>query len=211
MATSTETEVLTGILVTPERHLAILSGAAEASSVLMALRDWPCDTTEDEASLAEILGAIKGRAKELEEMRTSITGPLNAAKAAVDALFKPAKTGLAEAESIIKAKLAEAHTRREAANQARLQAASASAQAGDTASAAASLAAVDRAKPAGVSFRVAWSCQIEDSTKVPREWLTVDVAAVKAHLARFNDTPLEPEPVPGLKFSKVVGVTARAG
>jgi hypothetical protein len=205
-----QTEALTAILVTPPRRASLREAEAEASAeVLAGLRAYPCETPDDEAALADILHSVKARAKEVEEMRTTITGPLNAAKRAVDGLFKPALSAMAEAEAIIKSKLAGAHERREAANRARLEAAAASARAGDTMAASRSLAEVSTAKPEGVSFRCTWTHVVEDVALVPREWLTVDGSKVKIHLAKFNDGHREPEPVPGLRFIKTTGVIAR--
>lgn len=51
------------------------------------------------------LKEIKKLGKELEQKRTSITGPINKALKEINALFKPAKNWLAEAERIVKGKL----------------------------------------------------------------------------------------------------------
>lgn len=210
MASDPQTEALTAILVTPRSRADLRAAEGEASpDVLDSLRAYPCETPEDEATLAEILHSIKDRAKDVEEMRTSITGPLHVAKRAVDAMFKPVKEALEKAETIIKGKLGEAHSRREEANRRALVAAAGLARVGDTASAASALATVDKSKAEGVSYRTTWSCGIVDATMVPRKWLTVDVAAVKEYLAVYNGTEREPEPVPGLVFTKSVSVAAR--
>lgn len=50
----------------------------------------------------EDLRAVKALAKQVEEARTSITGPLNAALKAVNDLFRPAGDAVADAESTFK-------------------------------------------------------------------------------------------------------------
>lgn len=60
-------------------------------------------TTKDDYGLAgEELSAIKGRIKRLEETRTSITGPMNKALTAINALFKGPMQTLQSAESELK-------------------------------------------------------------------------------------------------------------
>ena len=51
------------------------------------------------------LREIKALAKDLEERRTAITGPINQALRQVNDLFKPAKDWLAQAETTLKGKL----------------------------------------------------------------------------------------------------------
>lgn len=55
-------------------------------------------------SAADLL-EIKALAKRVEDQRTAITRPINEALREVNALFKPAKDWLAEAETILKGKL----------------------------------------------------------------------------------------------------------
>ncbi len=71
--------------------------------------------TSSEKALAtgEDLKEIKRLRKELEQKRTSITAPINKALKEINALFKPAKDWLSQAERLIKTKLLEYQTEQE--------------------------------------------------------------------------------------------------
>lgn len=222
------TSALTAILVPAERQAEIQSEQSEAQATLAQLREWPCITPEDEQDLADILGAIKSKSKDLEEKRTSITGPLNLAKRAVDALFRPAKNALEEAETIIKGKLAQADRRREEARRAALllaQESAAKAQAakaqGDvvqvqaaTQAAAVALASAptsgSSAAPDGVHFRYQWKWELEDIGQVPMDFLALNHATMKIYTSRFKDREDIP-PVSGIRFFRERIVVAREG
>ena len=60
------------------------------------------ETAEQLAASSTLLMAIKGRQKEMEQTRQSITRPMDAAKKGVLAVFKPAVDRLASAEQTIK-------------------------------------------------------------------------------------------------------------
>lgn len=76
-----------------------------AQSALDMVQSMTIDNAESYGFAGEELQAIKKRGKALEEQRTAITGPLNAALKAVNALFKPAQELLDSAESVIKTKM----------------------------------------------------------------------------------------------------------
>lgn len=71
--------------------------------------------TSSEKALAtgEDLKEIKKLRKELEQKRTSITAPINKALKEINALFKPAKDWLSQAERLMKTKLLEYQTEQE--------------------------------------------------------------------------------------------------
>ena len=64
-------------------------------------------TAEGALAAGEDLKAVKTLAREVEEKRTAITGPINKALKEVNALFKPAQEWLAQAERLLKGKLLE--------------------------------------------------------------------------------------------------------
>lgn len=70
-------------------------------------------TPEMAIAVGEDLKGIKTLAKQLEAKRTAITQPLNQALREVNALFKPAKDWLKQAEVVLKAKLLEYQTEQE--------------------------------------------------------------------------------------------------
>ena len=73
--------------------------------MLKEARSWEITTPETAVAAAGDLKLIKGLSKELEAKRTAITGPINQALREVNALFKPAKEWLAQAERLLKDKL----------------------------------------------------------------------------------------------------------
>lgn len=63
----------------------------EAETRLAQLQAFPLDTKERVDLFGQLLADVRGQRDALEAQRTSITKPLNDAKRAVDALFKPMK------------------------------------------------------------------------------------------------------------------------
>ena len=78
---------------------------SRSKASLSAAKGFEISTPEDAEDAGAILREIKGTARELEEKRTSITKPINQALREINALFKPAKAWLADAEQHIKGKL----------------------------------------------------------------------------------------------------------
>lgn len=72
---------------------------------LSAAQEYEIRTPEDAEGVGATLREVKGLAKELEEKRTAITGPINQALREVNALFKPAKEWLGQAEQLLKGKM----------------------------------------------------------------------------------------------------------
>ncbi len=72
---------------------------------LSAAQEYEIRTPEHAEDAGATLREIKGLGKELEEKRTSITKPINLALREINALFKPAKDWLGDAEQVIKAKI----------------------------------------------------------------------------------------------------------
>jgi colicin import membrane protein len=73
--------------------------------MLETARSWKITTGDGALAAGEDLKAIKTLAKQVEDKRTAITGPINDALREVNALFKPAKDWLAQAEKLLKGKL----------------------------------------------------------------------------------------------------------
>jgi hypothetical protein len=83
------------------------SGAltARAQSALAFIESFAVDSNETYELAADELKAIKARAKSLEDQRTGITGPINAALRGINALFKSPCDLLERAEGILKTKM----------------------------------------------------------------------------------------------------------
>ena len=158
-------------------------------------------TGYEEAALA--LKHIKARSSALEDERTKITKPMDAAKKAVMDLFRKPQDFLVEAEKVIKGAMitySNEQDRLRRAEQARLdeiarkereklEAQAAKAQsAGKVEKAeaimekaqvvAAPVVEPTVAKTAGISYRTVWEFEIVDETAIPREWLVPDQKAI---------------------------------
>lgn len=76
-----------------------------AQQTLAFIQGYQITDAETYGLAAEELQAIKAKARQLEDQRTSITGPLNAATKAVNDLFRGPAGFLATAESVLKGKM----------------------------------------------------------------------------------------------------------
>jgi len=132
-----------------------------------------------------LLIEIKGKHKELETKRTSVTKPMLDAKRQIDQWFKPAKDALAACEALLKEKV---KTYTEAAEQAKAEALAA----GDVAAATAMVAPE---MPEGLQSRGSWDFLLEDLDAVPREYLALDASKVRIEL-REKGEALQ---IPGIK------------
>lgn len=95
-------------ILAPVAALALPDSAALSSRAQQALafiQSFQVTDAETYALAAEELKSIKRRADANEEQRTGITGPINKALKAINDLFRPSSELLAQAESILKAKM----------------------------------------------------------------------------------------------------------
>lgn len=76
-----------------------------AQSALRMVESMTVENDEDYSLAADELKAIKAKANSIEAQRTGITGPINDALRAINALFKGPATFLAQAEATIKGKM----------------------------------------------------------------------------------------------------------
>lgn len=167
--------------------------------------DHTCVLSElDEEGLSTCAVEIKVRLKEVEAKRTAITGPLNAAKRAVDELFRPTLQRLKSAEQIVKERLAQIAYAREETNRALLLAASNSAKAGEVQQATAAIQAIEvQEKHEGIQIRETWDFEVMDGSLVPKTFLAIDASKVKAAIASgVRD-------IPGLKIYKRKSIAIR--
>lgn len=98
----------TDSILAPVASLILPDSAAltgRAQKALAFIQSFEVETAEDYSLAADELRAIKQRANAIEEQRTGITGPINQALRAVNALFKGPAELLAQAESILKRKM----------------------------------------------------------------------------------------------------------
>jgi colicin import membrane protein len=161
-------------------------------------------TAEQYSAGAEDLKRVKAAQKKLDETRTGITGPMNAALKAVNDLFRTPGDRLARIERYIKQQLgsfadeqerirreeqrkaeAEAQRQRERleAQAAKASAAGKSEKAEQLQERAAAVVApvIQREAPkvAGLASREAWKFEVVDPAQVPREYLMVDEQKIR--------------------------------
>lgn len=185
----------------------------------------PITNREEYESAADFLKKVKRRMKDIDEMRTSITKPLNAAKKQVEDFFRAPKMQLMKAETAVKAslvtydneqerkqreeqkKIAAARAERERKLKAEAEAKALEAlDIGDVEAAekitqeAESLVVVApvvvKQRVAGVSFREIWKFEIVDFKKLPDEYKLPD----EVQLGRIARSAKEGASVPGVRF-----------
>lgn len=84
-----------------------------ADSALRMAQGFVIATDDDYALAGEELQNVKSRLKRMEEVRTSITGPMNKALDAINALFRQPRTVLEAAEKAIKDNMLAYHNEKE--------------------------------------------------------------------------------------------------
>lgn len=171
---------------------------------LEAIRTLLVQSDQDQEFAADILRDIKERHAHVEGKRTEITKPLNAALRNVNNLFRPLKDALGEAERLLKGKIAAYQQSVIEQNRKQLEAA---AQAETHQEAQAMMASTQPVQsPQGVNVRHVWKPRVVDATKVPRDYLAVDINKLEAHAKAAKG---QPKAIPGVVFEQVPVVTSR--
>ncbi len=175
-------------LIPTNTRTELAAESSAAADVLEALAAMPVASQEDLDFAGTMLVDVKAKFKALEEKRTAITKPINAAKREVDALFAPVLEPLKQAEGILKEKIAAYTVAREAERRAALTS-------GETNP----LALVPAEQTKGVSVREVWDWEVENRDIIPREFMYVAEDAMHHHI---NSHKGEPPPIPGIRFYK---------
>lgn len=145
---------------------------------------------------AELLKQIKGKVKKLEAQRKDITRPMLEAKAAVDALFRPAVDAAKSVEGMLKRGLShyiDAQQKEQVA-----QLAAGNHEAG--------LAVPQPTMPSGVSTRTVWKWRPTNPDLIPREYWVIDAAKVQAHINAHKGQSV----IPGVEVYCETGIAASA-
>jgi regulator of protease activity HflC (stomatin/prohibitin superfamily) len=178
--------------------------AGRAEEVLSLAKQSVVETDEQYLGAAEFLKTIKGYIGRAEELRTSLTKPINESLKRINDLFRPVRSTLESAETILKQKVItfqQAMERKRLAQEARLreiaskeqekleaQAAKLeekgkAIQAEAKREAAASIptpAVIDTTpKAKGISFRDVWDFEIVSPEDVPDEYRVIDTDKIK--------------------------------
>lgn len=197
-----------------------LALAQEAETTLTLAKEYLIDGPEMYGLAAEELKAIKSKARDLDEMRKSMTRPLDDAKKRIMDFFNKPLSFLTEAESLIKRSMLtydREQERKRKEEEDRLRAAARAEQERlqkEAEEKASQLAAegkteqaieaavvpvvplptvhVEQPKVAGISRRQNWKARIVDQMKVPRQFLTVDEKALNAYAkATKGEVPVD--------------------
>ncbi len=183
---------------------------AEAKTVLVEIQDYPITSQEDTKVFSGLLQDVKGRWKDIEAKRKSLTDPLNTVLKRINEMFSPPLTALKSAEVAIKSKLAAAEAEARQRAQQALLAASEAAASADAEAVTEAIEAHDTAvqipQAEGLQYRQLWTFEIENESLIPREFLIPDVRALKA----LATAQKERASVPGVKFISQTSVVSRA-
>jgi BMFP domain-containing protein YqiC len=195
----------------PPANAEAATATAEAAELLVQVQGFEIATREDLELAAEVLAEAKGKAKALEARLAEITRPLNAALASARELFRPALTHYGTIERDVKSRIAAFHAAESSRNAAALAAASAAHAAGDGEGVGEALAKVAHvAHVEGVSVRYSWAFEVEDLAQVPREFLVLDEAKVKAWIKSTAGKESAPHPIAGIRFERKASVASRS-
>lgn len=176
----------------------------QAQGTLRELSDFAVATQEDIDIAGAFLVEVKTAWKRLEERRQEITAPLNEGLRSANDLFRPALTALAEAERLLKRKIADAQTEIQRRNREAMEAAQKALSSGDVRGAAeAAQALAPLVAPTGVTVREVWEFRVVDAALVPRQYLMVNEPAIRAAVAAGV------REIPGVVIEKGQQVIAR--
>lgn len=199
--------------------------AQDAETTLTLAKEYVIDGPEMYAIAADELRSIKGKAKDLDELRKSMTRPLDDAKKRIMDFFNKPLTFLTEAESLIKRSMLtydREQERKRKEEEERLRAAARAEQErleaeareraekmkaeGKTEEAIMEMESVpvvplpsvqiEQPKVAGISRRQNWKARVIDPMKVPRQFLMVDEKALNAYAKATKGAV----PVDGVEF-----------
>jgi len=174
----------------------------------------------------DLLTKIKGRAKDLDKLRRSLTRPLDDAKKRIMALFAAPQEKLASAERLVKRSMLdwnaeqerirrkEEERLRKQAEEERLREIEEAEKDGDDeklvslmeAPVAAPKLVTQAPKAEGVSIRKVWKWRTVDETAIPREYLIVNEKALTSLATSAKGTVK----VPGVEFYQEETVAAGA-
>ncbi|MBI5259783.1 MAG: hypothetical protein HY855_25005 [Burkholderiales bacterium] len=156
---------------------------SRAQGVLAFIQQFQIATHEDFGLAADELKAIKGKQKALEEQRTAITGPLNAATKAVNDLFRAPAAFLDQAEALLKTNMLGYQRKVEAEERAQREAAEREAErvrAAAAAEAAAKAAEAEAAAKAASEAAAAGDAQAAQIAEAQAQRAQADAAAATA-------------------------------
>lgn len=209
--------------------------AGRTANILSIAEGFNCVDRDAFVHGSERLREIKEMQKTFEARRTSVTGPLNTALRNINDWFRNPVAALTKAEAAYKYKLAAfqqkerdevERQRRENERKAREEQeeldrrAKAAAAKGNTEKAQALQARADSVVPAapdlapvkaaGMSFGETWEFTVTDAQKIPREFLSIDLAKIGNYVRAIKNKEVAEKTCPGIEVRSVPKVSARA-
>jgi hypothetical protein len=143
-----------------------------------------------------------------EAERETLVRPLLDDKQRIDKMYKESRTPWEGVKALCARMIAGDQNHRIAAEAEARRLASEAASRDDVVATTAALAAIPEAsKPAGVTVGSEWHAFILDTRLLPRDWLVIDEAKVKAHCKAHAKSEIIPD-VPGLRFERRAKVGA---
>ncbi len=182
-------------LAIAEAELAPVRG--EFAGYLMHLSSIEIESAEELDCAADTLRTFKARGRELDARRREITQPMLVAKASVDELFRPVIGACAQIETLLKRKIAEYTARVEAERRGAMQVLAT--RIGERAA----LRIAPPAKAEGVTVRKALAFEVEDASRVPREYCSPDPTLIRTAVQDGART------IPGVRIYEKDQVIAR--
>lgn len=200
-----DSAAIVSLLLPEAKRAPLLAQSAQDAALKPQLAGLRCDTPAHEKVLGDLRAHLKERVKALEAARTTITDPLNAAKRAVDALFRPMRAPYEEMIELIDQKLSAYMTAAREAQRALERETAGTAQA--------ELPAAPQSASELHGYVESWEVSehhvdILAASAEGRRYLTVDWSAVKLLLKDWRDSKVAPQ-VPGLEFRLVSKPRAR--
>lgn len=197
---------IVALLLPESERSPLVAQAAKDAAARPQLEAIQCTTPEHEKFLGDVRAHLKQRVKDLEAQRTKITDPLNAAKRAVDALFRPIRKPYEDLVELVDAKLSAYMTAQRDAQRALERSTAGTAQL--------SLPAPPESASETHGYVESWEVSKFDidtlaASPEGRRFLSVDWSAVKILLRDWKDSKVAPE-VPGLEFKLVSKPRARS-
>lgn len=176
-----DVKVSTDGTLTAELLTELEAEKSEVVKAMVSLKDFPIETREDLELAAGLVNDVVEKRKRVDERLRAITKPMREAEASVRELFRPVQTAIAEVEEWLKRHIAEAQANIDAKNRELMAATEIAMQSGLTEAATTLASSIQStATPAGVQIREHWSFEIVDHDLVPREYLKVNEAALRA-------------------------------
>lgn len=170
--------------------------AEQAQRSVELIKTLPIDTQEDLDRIGQFGAAARAKIKELEAKRKAATQPLNASLREINSWFKPAREGLELCVQALNARLLEAKSKAEQAQDAAL--AEVEASGGQVDETTLAVAHATPQLPAGASTRKVPAYEITDADQVPRKLCSPDPAKIKLLAATALDQGVTE--VPGIRF-----------